>query len=180
MAVTTSLRSWNDYNAFEQMQRRFPNIGFSIVFTIGFLVFVVLLTCISGCFCVLLLSAFSSGFLFPRTSAFLHPPLPYRVLTTILHTTCGILCWSYFSSSTLAAFSHPLLLKLTWPRSRSLVTLLLIYAVTGTIAQGPYSFHVAPLSPPVASCSFLWLTLSLQLLLLSWYGGHPSLRCVLI
>ena len=44
MAVTTSLRSWNDYNAFEQMQRRFPKIGVSIVCTIGFIVFVVLLT----------------------------------------------------------------------------------------------------------------------------------------
>ena len=45
MAVTTSLRSWNDHNAFERMQRLFPKIGVSIVFTIEFVVFVVHLTC---------------------------------------------------------------------------------------------------------------------------------------
>ena len=50
MAVTTSLRSWNDYNAFEQKLRLFPNILVSIVFTIGFVVFVVHLTCLSGRF----------------------------------------------------------------------------------------------------------------------------------
>ena len=50
LAVTTSLRSWNDYNAFEQMQRHFPKIGTSIVFTIGFIVFFVLPTCVSGRF----------------------------------------------------------------------------------------------------------------------------------
>ena len=31
---------------------------------------------------------------------------------------------------------------------------------------------------PVASCSFLWLTPSLHILLSSWYGGHSSLRGV--
>ena len=45
MAVTTSPRSWNDCNAFEQMQRRFPTIEVSVVFTIGFIVFIVHLTC---------------------------------------------------------------------------------------------------------------------------------------
>ena len=59
MAVTKPMRSWNDYNAFERMQRHFPKIGVSIVFTIEFVVFVVQVTCISGSFCVVLLSAFS-------------------------------------------------------------------------------------------------------------------------
>ena len=57
MDVTTSLRSWNDYNAFERMLRRFPKIGVSVVFTIGFIVFVVHLTRIFWCYlCFLALS----------------------------------------------------------------------------------------------------------------------------
>ena len=44
MVVTTSERSWNECNTLEQMQRHFPKIGVSIVCTIGFIVFVVLLT----------------------------------------------------------------------------------------------------------------------------------------
>ena len=59
MALTTSLRSWNDYNAFEQMQRHFPEIGVSIVFTIGFIVFFCASHVHFWAFCVLLLSAFS-------------------------------------------------------------------------------------------------------------------------
>ena len=51
------------------MQRRFPKIGVSSVFTIGFIVFVVHLTRISGRFVYLALSLFlSNGLLFPRTS----------------------------------------------------------------------------------------------------------------
>ena len=68
MAVTTSLRSWNDYKASEQMQRHFPNIGIRIVFTIGFIVFFVLLTCISGRFVYSCSQPFLFGSLFPRTS----------------------------------------------------------------------------------------------------------------
>ena len=64
MAVTTSLRSWNDYNAVEQMQRRFPQKGVSIVFTIGFIVFVVHLTRISLRFVYLALSLFLLGYCF--------------------------------------------------------------------------------------------------------------------
>ena len=45
MAATALLRSWNGYSAFERMLCLFPNIGISIVFTIGFVVFVVHLTC---------------------------------------------------------------------------------------------------------------------------------------
>ena len=45
MAVTALPRSWNDYNAFEQMQRHFPTKAISIVFTIGIIVLVVHLTC---------------------------------------------------------------------------------------------------------------------------------------
>ena len=69
MAVTPSLRSWNDYNAFERMQRHFPKVGVIIVFTNDSTVFVVHLTCIFGRF-VFLLSAFffPIGSLFPRTS----------------------------------------------------------------------------------------------------------------
>ena len=62
MVVTTSERSWNECNTFEQMQRRHLKIGVSVVFTIGFIVFLVHLTsiCVSS---VILLSAF-----FLRTS----------------------------------------------------------------------------------------------------------------
>ena len=67
MAVTTSLRSWNDYNAFEQMQRHFPKIGVSIVLTIGLIAFVHL-TCISGRFVYSCSQPFHFGLLFPRTS----------------------------------------------------------------------------------------------------------------
>ena len=38
MAVTALPRSWNGYSAFERILCLFPNIGFSIVFTIGFIV----------------------------------------------------------------------------------------------------------------------------------------------
>ena len=38
MAVTTSARSRNDCNTFEEMQRHFLNIGVSVVFIIGFTV----------------------------------------------------------------------------------------------------------------------------------------------
>ena len=64
MVVTTSLRSWNDYNAFEQMQRRFPKVGVSVVFTIGFVVFVVHL---AGLMVVRVFSSqpFLFGFLLP-------------------------------------------------------------------------------------------------------------------
>ena len=44
MAVTASLRSWNGYSAFERILCLFLNIGFSIVFTIGFIVLFVLFT----------------------------------------------------------------------------------------------------------------------------------------
>ena len=59
MAVTISLRSWNDDNAFEQMQRHFPNMGISIVFTIGFTVFFCSSHVHFWTLCVFLLSAFS-------------------------------------------------------------------------------------------------------------------------
>ena len=50
MAVTISLKFWNEYQAFDRMLRLFSTIGVSIVFTIGFVVFVVHLTCLSGRF----------------------------------------------------------------------------------------------------------------------------------
>ena len=46
MDVTTSPRSWNDCNTLEQMQCRFTEMGVSVVFTIGFIVFLVHLMCI--------------------------------------------------------------------------------------------------------------------------------------
>ena len=58
MAVTRSLRSWNDHKAVERMLRHFPNIGVSIVLTVGFIVVVL---------CILALSLFF-WFLFLRTS----------------------------------------------------------------------------------------------------------------
>ena len=64
LAVTTSARSWNDCSTFEQMQRRFAKIEVSVVFTIGLIVFIVLLTCFSGRYVHTLLSAFSFELLF--------------------------------------------------------------------------------------------------------------------
>ena len=150
------------------MQRRFPKIGVIIVFTIGFIVFVVHLTRIFWVFCVFLLSAFFFPFrlLFPRTSdgkPFFICLYRTEFLTTISHTTCGILCENCFSSSRLAAFSHPLLLKLTWPRSHCLVTLLLIYSATKKVrlilhdvssgTNCPWNFFIlcGTIATPVAS-----------------------------
>ena len=50
------------------MQCNFPKIGLSFVFTIGFMVFVVHLTCISGRFVHSCSQPFPFGLLFPRTS----------------------------------------------------------------------------------------------------------------
>ena len=36
MTVATLVKSWNDCNTFEQMQRHFLKIGVSVVFIIGF------------------------------------------------------------------------------------------------------------------------------------------------
>ena len=44
MAVITSARSWSDCSTLEQMQRRHLKIGVSVVFTIGFIVFLLLHT----------------------------------------------------------------------------------------------------------------------------------------
>ena len=91
IALTTSLRSWNDYNAFERMLRRIDKIGVGILFTIGFIVFIVHLTRISGRFVYSCSQPFLSGLLlFPRSSVgqpfFIHA----------LHTTRGIFFWNCF------------------------------------------------------------------------------------
>ena len=49
MAVIRLLRSWNDCNTFELMQRRFPEIGVNLGFIIVFIVFIVYLTRSFGC-----------------------------------------------------------------------------------------------------------------------------------
>ena len=59
MAVTTSARFWKDCSTSEQMQRRYLKMGVSAVFTIGFIMFLVFLTCIFVS-SVILLSAFFS------------------------------------------------------------------------------------------------------------------------
>ena len=46
MVVITSARFWNDCIASEQKQRSFSKMGVSAVFTIGFIMFLVFLTCI--------------------------------------------------------------------------------------------------------------------------------------
>ena len=68
MVVTTSVRSWNVCSTSKQMQRHFSKMGVSVVFTIGFIVFLVHLTHIFVSL-VNLLSAFSlrMGTLFSRT-----------------------------------------------------------------------------------------------------------------
>ena len=68
MVVTISVRSWNVCSTLEQMQRHFTKIGVSVVFTIGFIVFLEHLTHIFVSL-VILLSAFflRMGTLFSRT-----------------------------------------------------------------------------------------------------------------
>ena len=65
--VTSSLRSWNDYSAFERMLCFFPDMRISIVFTIGFVVFVHL-TCLLVVLCFLALSLFPFGFSLPQAN----------------------------------------------------------------------------------------------------------------
>ena len=107
MAVTISARFWKDCSTLKQMQSRYLKMEVSVVFTIGFIVFLVLLTCIFVS-SVILLSAFflRMGTLFFRTSNGkpFFVSLPCRVLKMFSHTTCGILCWSCYSTSRLAAF----------------------------------------------------------------------------
>ena len=69
MVVTISARSWNVCSTLEQMQRHHTKIGVSVVFTIGFIVFLVHLTRIFVSL-VILLSAFflRMGTLFSRTT----------------------------------------------------------------------------------------------------------------
>ena len=164
MAEITSLRSWNDYNTFERMKRHFPKMGVSIVLPSSSSCLLCTLRALLGVIGLLVLNLPLSIWVFVLWNrswkAFLHLSLQCRVLMMFSRTTCGILCWSCFSSSRLAAFSHPVMLKLIWPRSHCLVTLLLIHSFTkkarmflhdvssGTIAHGLCSFIVGPLSPP--------------------------------
>ena len=170
MAVTTSLRSWKDWNAFERMLRLFPKIGVSVVFTIEFVVLVVHLTRFFRCY-LCSCSHFPFELLIPRTSD--EQPFFIRLYRTEFrsqHVESSVgFC---FSTSRLAAFSRPLLLKLTWPRSHSLVTLLLIYSVTkkarmvlhdassGTIVQGVFLLWHHCRTCDIAISP--WLTPSLQ------------------
>ena len=94
------------------MLRLFPKIGVSIVFTIEFVVLVVHLTCISGRFVYSCSQPFPFGLLFPRTS----DGQPFFIR---LHRAESLRLRKQH-----VEFSHPLLLKLTWPRSHCLVTLL--------------------------------------------------------
>ena len=57
MAATTLTNSWNDCNTLDPVQRRFPKMGVSVVFTIGFIVFIVHLTRTFYLSSVILLSA---------------------------------------------------------------------------------------------------------------------------
>ena len=169
MAVTTSLRSWNDCNAFEQTQRRFPKMGVSFVFTIGVVVFIVHLTRTFGCFVCSCsqLSSFHLSSCFPEQvmESFSSSASAVPSLTILSHTTCGLLCWSCFSSSRLAAFSHPSLLKMTWPRSHSLVTLLLIYSVTKSVRMILHDASSGTIAHGVLFCGIVissWVTPSLR------------------
>ena len=174
MAVTASLRSRNCYSAFERMLCLFPNKRISIVFTIGFIVPVVLITClVVVCYCSqpcpfrVLVSSNTWW------TNFLHPRLPYRVSTTSPNTTWGILCWTCFSSSRLMVGSPPASWKSTWPRSHCLVIFLLIYSVTrkacmilhdassGTVVHG-VSLILWHHCHPGDIVILLWLTRLLQ------------------
>ena len=176
MVVTTSLRSWNDYNAFERMLCHFHQKGVSIMFTIGFIVFFFFFLTfyvLFWTFCVFLLWAFiaSSN---KWWTAFLHPPPPYRVLTTTSHTTCGILSWNCFSSSRLAAFSHPFKFEIDLPKialSCHFALDLLCYKESAYDPAWRFTGHYCPwtsfilcgkIVTLVAPCSSLWLTPSLH------------------
>ena len=82
--------------------------------------------------------------------------LPLRVLVKVSHTTCGNLQWSCYYTSRSAALSNPLLMKLTWRGSHSLVMLLLMYSVftnlhdatLGTIARGVYLMWYVTIATP--------------------------------
>ena len=89
------------------MQRRYLKMGVSAVFTIGFIVFLVHLTCI---FCVIGDSALC--LLFPsihcvlqnkQWKAVLRLSLQRRTLVNISRITCGITFWNCSFSSRLAA-----------------------------------------------------------------------------
>ena len=69
------------------------------------------------------------------------------------HTICGIFCWSCCFTSRLAAFSKLLLMKLTWPGSHTLVTLLLIYSAT---KKARMILHDATLGTFVRGVYLLW------------------------
>ena len=68
MAVTTSMRFWNDYNAFDWRLCLIPKVGASIVFTIGFIVPVLHLTCILVILCLVAFSFLPLWVLLLRTS----------------------------------------------------------------------------------------------------------------
>ena len=93
IAVTTSARFWKDCSTLEQMQRRYLKMEVSAVFTIGFTVFLVLLTCIFVSSEILLSAFFSrASTLFFRTSNAkpFRLSLPCRALVNIYRITCGI------------------------------------------------------------------------------------------
>ena len=176
MAVTTSLRSWNDYNA-----------------SIGFIVFVVHLTRISWRSVYLALSLFLLGYFFLEqvmeslsSSAstvpsfddfFAHNMWNPLLELLFLEQVSGIFA-SFVVEIDLAqiALSCHFALDLLCFKEGAFS-----FGMTFHRAPFPWSFlffYVAPSPPLWHRVLFGVHAFATKCLLLSWYGGHPSLRYV--
>ena len=162
-----TVRSWNDCSTFEQMQHHFLKIEVSVGFSHRVHRVLVQFTSIEVVCC-------SCSQVFP--SVFLCPQRVMDRLSSSASTVPSI--DDHFEHNIL---SPPISSKSTWPRSHSLVTLLLIYYVTrkrylhlhddalGTTTHGVSFDSVAPL-PPSRRCVWrvaatLWFTFIYFLLL---------------
>ena len=153
MAVTTSPRSWNDCNALELMQRHYLKIEVCVVFTIGFIVFLVHLTrifyvifdpALSLLFCAWVLCSLEQAMESLSSSVSTVPSFEDDFAHNMWNPLLDLL--SLEQTSVLFYTSK----ALNWPRLHSLVILPLIYSATkkvlmilhdatlGTIARGVF------------------------------------------
>ena len=129
MAVTTSMRFWNEYNEFDWRLCLFPEFGASIVFIIGSSVSVMRFTCILVVLCLVALSFFPfrcQAMDRHSSSVSTAPSLDDDFKHNIWNPVLNLLFLEQVSGN----FASFVVVKLTWPISHCLVTLLLIYYVT--------------------------------------------------
>ena len=95
--------SWNDCTAFEQTQRGSSQIGVSVVFTSGFIVFLVHLACISCCFVYSCCGPFPFEISFPRTvtDRLSSSAATVRSIVDYVERNMWNRCWKCFFSSRL-------------------------------------------------------------------------------